>query len=84
MDAIREQMAVTTEISTAISGPITNDPIDEEALQSELDELEAQVLDDRVRGAERAPKHTPVTSISGKSILSPDPIIRAMAHSALY
>ena len=49
------------EISQAISGPITSDTIDEDDLQDELNELEQEVLDDRLRGAERAPVHTPAT-----------------------
>lgn len=61
MDSIKEHMAVAQEISQAISGPITSDTIDEDDLQDELNELEQEVLDDRLRGAERAPVHTPAT-----------------------
>lgn len=52
-------MAVATEISTAISSPITGETIDEDDLQKELNELEEEVLDERLRGAERVPVHTP-------------------------
>ena len=61
MDAIKEQMAVASEISTAISGPITTDTIDEDELQNELTELEQDVLNERLEGAGRAPVHTPAT-----------------------
>ncbi|KAF8323790.1 Snf7-domain-containing protein [Clavulina sp. PMI_390] len=61
MDTIKEQMAVAAEISTAISGPIAVDPVDEDELQDELNELEQEVLDDKLRGAERVPVHTPAT-----------------------
>lgn len=61
MDSIKEQMAVAAEISNAISGPITADAIDEDDLQDELNELEQEVLDERIRGADRVPIHTPMT-----------------------
>lgn len=67
MDAIKEQMAVASEISQAISGPITTDNIDEDELQDELNELEQEVLDDRLKGAERAPVHTPATPVKERT-----------------
>ena len=59
MDAIKEQMAVASEISDAISGPITQTTIDEDELQNEFMELEQDVLNERLEGAGRAPVHTP-------------------------
>jgi len=61
MDKIKDQMGVAAEISAAISAPMSTDPIDEEDLQRELNELEQQELSDRLRGADRVPSHTPVT-----------------------
>lgn len=61
MDSIKEQMAVAAEISNAISGPITTDAIDEDDLQDELNELEQEVLDERIRGADRVPVGMPKT-----------------------
>ncbi len=62
MDSIREQMAVTKEISEAISGPVVSGTeMDEEELDRELAELEGEVLDDRLKGAERAPVHIPTS-----------------------
>jgi len=62
MDSIREQMAVTKEISDAISSTVvTGIEVDEEDIESELRELEGEVLDERLKGAERAPVHTPAS-----------------------
>lgn len=75
MDSIKEQMAVAAEISTAISGPITTDAIDEDDLQDELNELEQEVLDDRLRGAERVPVHTPATPTKERARTNLYPLI---------
>lgn len=61
MDSIKEQMAVAAEISSAISGPITTDSIDEDDVLKEFNDLEQEELDERLKGAERAPVHTPAT-----------------------
>ncbi|KAF9511033.1 hypothetical protein BS47DRAFT_1331287 [Hydnum rufescens UP504] len=64
MDSIRDQMAVTKEISEAISGPIVSGmELDEDELEDELKELEEDVITDRLRGAEHVPAHTPASPI---------------------
>ena len=60
MDSIREQMEVTEQISLAISGPITSGAdIDEDELEQQLQEMETDVLNDRLMGADHVPVHTP-------------------------
>lgn len=64
MDSIRDQMAVTKEISEAISGPIVSGvDLDEDELEDELKGLEEEVISDRLRGAEHVPAHTPASPI---------------------
>ncbi|ORY27435.1 Snf7-domain-containing protein [Naematelia encephala] len=64
MDAIREQMDLTNEISDAISNPVgMGNQIDEDELTAELEALEQEELDDRLAGAERAPVHAPVSPV---------------------
>lgn len=56
MDSIREQMELTNEISDAISNPLNvGIETDDEELKRQLDELEAEKLDEVLMGAERAP-----------------------------
>ncbi|WOO81261.1 Vacuolar-sorting protein SNF7 [Vanrija pseudolonga] len=64
MDAIREQMDLTNEISDAISNPvgIVNN-IDEDELEAELEALEQEELDDRLKGADHVPLHTPASPV---------------------
>lgn len=59
MDSIREQMALSNEISEAISNPIgMGNELDEDELRTELQELEQEELNERLVGAEAAPAHT--------------------------
>lgn len=59
MDAIREQMALSNEISEAISNPVgMGHELDEDALRDELQELEQAELHGRLGGADPAPVHT--------------------------
>ncbi|CAJ0834949.1 15439_t:CDS:2 [Entrophospora sp. SA101] len=56
MDSIREQMDLADEISNAISAPMLGaDLIDDDELTAELDELEQEVLDSQLLGAEAPP-----------------------------
>lgn len=60
MDSIREQMDVANEISEAISNPVgMGAQIDEDELQAELEALEQEELDDRLKGADHVPSHVP-------------------------
>jgi len=64
MDSIREQMDLTNEISDAISNPVgMGNMVDEDELLAELEALEQEELDDRLRGAEHAPLHAPVSPV---------------------
>lgn len=62
MDSIREQMDLTNEISDAISNPVHHDPVDEDELNDELEQLEQDELNNRLLGAERAPMHSPAAA----------------------
>ena len=71
MDSIREQMALTNEISDALSNPVgMGAELDEDELKNELDELEQDELNQRLSGAEAAPAHVPP---SGTSASTTDP-----------
>lgn len=64
MDSIREQMELSNEISEAISNPVgMGNVVDEDELKAELDALEQEELDDRLRGAEHVPVHTPASPV---------------------
>ncbi|KAK4684905.1 charged multivesicular body protein 4A/B, partial [Tremellales sp. Uapishka_1] len=64
MDAIREQMDLTNEISDAISNPVgMGNMVDEDDLKAELEALEQEELDDRLRGADHVPVHTPASPV---------------------
>ncbi|KAL0577722.1 ESCRT-III subunit protein snf7 [Marasmius crinis-equi] len=60
MDSVREQKAVADEIADIISAPTGQEDMDE--LQEELGELEQEVLNERLAGAEHVPIHKPETS----------------------
>ncbi|KAI3614620.1 hypothetical protein CBS9595_003891 [Malassezia furfur] len=66
MDSIREQMALSNEISEAISNPIgMGNELDEDELRNELQELEQEELNERLVGADAVPAHTlPTASAS--------------------
>lgn len=65
MDSIREQMDVANEISEAISNPVgMGATIDEDELQAELEALEQEELDDRLKGANHVPSHMPALPAS--------------------
>ena len=63
MDSIREEMALSNEISEAISNPVgMGHELDEEELRNELQELEQDELQHQLVGAESAPAHHLATS----------------------
>ncbi|KAI9632609.1 putative late endosome to vacuole transport-related protein [Dioszegia hungarica] len=65
MDAIREQMDLTNEISDAISNPVgMGNMVDEDELAAELEALEQEELDDRLKGADHVPVHTPASPVA--------------------
>lgn len=58
MDSIREEMALSNEISEAISNPLgMGHEMDEDELRNELQELEQDELQSRLVGADAAPAH---------------------------
>ncbi|WFD41500.1 ESCRT-III subunit protein snf7 [Malassezia psittaci] len=64
MDAIREQMTLSNEISEAISNPVgVGNELDEDELRDELQELEQEELSERLVGADAVPAHKPPTSM---------------------
>lgn len=65
MDSIREQMDLTNEISDAISNPVgMGNMVDEDELKAELEALEQEELDDRLRGADHVPVHSPASPVA--------------------
>lgn len=72
MDSIREQMALSNEISEAISNPIgMGHELDEDELRDELQELEQEELNERLVGAEAAPAHSLPTPSAASSAPAP-------------
>jgi charged multivesicular body protein 4 len=64
MDTVREQMDLSNEISEAISNPVgMGQIVDEDELEAELEALEQEELDDRLKGADHVPVHTPVSPV---------------------
>ncbi|KAJ7283703.1 vacuolar-sorting protein SNF7 [Mycena rebaudengoi] len=59
MAAINEQREVANEITELISNPTGVDSLADEDLMKELEGLEEEALDDRLRGAENVPIHIP-------------------------
>lgn len=67
MEAIREQMDLSNEISEAISNPVNMGiEVDDDELKNELEELEQEQLNERLIGAERAPVHAPAVASSSR------------------
>jgi charged multivesicular body protein 4A/B len=52
MDDIRDQMAVSNEISEAIARPALANEIDDEELREELEQLEQEELDNKLVGVD--------------------------------
>lgn len=55
MDEIEEQVALGQEINNAISRPVAGLEMDEEELNDELENLEQEILEEKMVGAGRAP-----------------------------
>jgi len=67
MDTVREQMDLSNEISEAISNPVgMGAMVDEDDLEAELEALEQEELDDRLKGADSVPLHTPASPIGNR------------------
>jgi len=59
MNEVIQQREIAEDIAGIISNPISGDPIDEDELLEELNNLEQEQLDERLRGAEHVPLHQP-------------------------
>ncbi|CDZ96376.1 related to snf7 protein [Phaffia rhodozyma] len=67
MDAVREQMELTNEISDAISHPVgLNGDLDDEELNAELEAMEQEQLNDRLLGADRVPVTLPSSPMASR------------------
>jgi len=64
MASVNEQRAVADEIADIISNPAyAGGDMDEEELRQELEDLEQEQLDERLRGADHVPLHQPSTTV---------------------
>ncbi|KAJ7591119.1 Snf7-domain-containing protein [Mycena floridula] len=64
MAAVNEQRAVADEIADIIANPAYGSgDMDEDALREELEELEQEQLDERLRGADHVPLHQPASTV---------------------
>jgi charged multivesicular body protein 4 len=59
MDSIREQIDLADEISNAISAPMIGIDLDDDELTQELDDLEQEILDSQLLGADTPPVTIP-------------------------
>ena len=59
MDDIRDQMAISSEISEAIARPALGDAIDEDELREELEQLEQEELDNKLVGVDVPSQRVP-------------------------
>jgi charged multivesicular body protein 4A/B len=62
MDEIRDQMAVSNEISEAIARPALGTEIDEDELREELEQLEQEELDNKLVGVDVPAQRVPVVT----------------------
>ena len=62
MDDIRDQMAVSNEISEAIARPALGTDIDEDELREELEQLEQEELDTKLIGVDVPSQRMPTVS----------------------
>jgi len=60
MNDVNEQREVADEIAEMISNPVGMTQVDDDELLQELNDLEQEQLDERLRGAEHVPLHQPV------------------------
>uniref|UniRef100_A0A7S3D4D4 Uncharacterized protein n=1 Tax=Palpitomonas bilix TaxID=652834 RepID=A0A7S3D4D4_9EUKA len=73
MDEIRDQMDVANEVSEAISQPLGGEMIDEDDLLGELDELEAEMLDEEMGEVESAGTALPSSGTKVPTAASGEP-----------
>lgn len=59
MNAVNEQRAIADELAEMIANPGYGDPFDEQELKDELEELEQEQLNERLKGADHVPLHQP-------------------------
>jgi charged multivesicular body protein 4 len=59
MDEIRDQMAISSEISEAIARPALGNEIDEDELREELEALEQEELDNKLVGVDVPSQRVP-------------------------
>ena len=59
MDEIRDQMAISSEISEAIARPGLSNEIDEDELREELEQLEQEELDSKLVGVDVPSQRVP-------------------------
>ena len=62
MDEIRDQMAISSEISEAIARPALGNEIDEDELREELERLEQEELDSKLIGVDVPIQHVPTVA----------------------
>lgn len=67
MAAVHDQKAVADEIAEIISSPPGGETLDQDELEAELGELEQEVLNERLAGAEHVPIHRPDTGRAEKA-----------------
>lgn len=64
MSAVNEQKAIADELAELISNPGYGEAYDEQELKDELEELEQEQLNERLRGADHVPIHQPPTKVT--------------------
>jgi charged multivesicular body protein 4A/B len=62
MDEIRDQMAISSEISEAIARPALGNEIDEDELREELEQLEQEELDNKLVGVDVPSQRVPTVT----------------------
>ncbi|KIM68583.1 hypothetical protein SCLCIDRAFT_1208777 [Scleroderma citrinum Foug A] len=62
MSKIAEQRDIANEIAEAISNPLDQNALDEDELKLELEQMEQEVLDERLAGADHVPAHIPASA----------------------
>ena len=71
MDEIRDQMAISSEISEAIARPALGNEIDEDELREELEQLEQEELDNKLVGVDVPSQRVPTVAERRLSPINP-------------
>jgi len=71
MDEVHEQTQIANEVSQAIAHNPYADPSEDDALRDELAELEEEVLNERLAGAEHVPVHAPPNAVKAPESRQP-------------